>query len=366
MMPSRGYRNYRGRTSKAKILLAIVLIFIILAASLVIALERYMVYDENGRLYFRLPAELREDEENPPPDQTPEEDVGLIIEGPETLPEPEKTPPPIRAFSYPEKELTVRGWNETYPAALGFDSSRPPADAVVITMKDRDGYVYFDTAAEVRNIGRKNAGDTEEAIRLVTSSGLRAVAKIAALRDFRVANANEESMGLKNTGDFIFYDLRGANWLDPAKPESQGYIETLSRELAELGFDEILLTEFSYPTEGKLDKIDYSGFSGEEDYAQNLTRFLSAVRSVLEPYQVALSLELSETAVLEGGDETAGQRLGDLAPLVDRIYVPTDGENLESLKEAVASASAATQLVPEFETLPAGYGDEESYLLLED
>lgn len=78
------------------------------------------------------------------------------------------------------------------------------------------------------------------------------------------------------------------NWLDPSKPAARQYLCGLAKELAEMGFDEILLTDVSYPTEGKLDKIAY----GETGKVQNLNTFLDEMRAALAAYDVKLSIEL--------------------------------------------------------------------------
>ena len=45
---TKGYRSYRGRTSKGKIALAVVLVLIILAAVGFLWLQEYIVYDADG------------------------------------------------------------------------------------------------------------------------------------------------------------------------------------------------------------------------------------------------------------------------------------------------------------------------------
>ena len=52
---ARGYRNYRGRASKGKAALAVLLVCIIIAALSALAMQRYVAYDENGAPFFRLP-----------------------------------------------------------------------------------------------------------------------------------------------------------------------------------------------------------------------------------------------------------------------------------------------------------------------
>ena len=45
---TKGYRSYRGRTSKGKIALAVLLVLIILAAVGFLWLQEYIVYDRDG------------------------------------------------------------------------------------------------------------------------------------------------------------------------------------------------------------------------------------------------------------------------------------------------------------------------------
>ena len=69
---ARGYRNYRGRTSKGKIALAVFLVFIILAALSALAMQRYIAYDENGIPFFRLSE--RQTDPAPPAEAPPVQD----------------------------------------------------------------------------------------------------------------------------------------------------------------------------------------------------------------------------------------------------------------------------------------------------
>ena len=52
---TKGYRSYRGRTSKGKIALAVVLVLIILAAVGFLWLQEYIVYDADGNARLDLP-----------------------------------------------------------------------------------------------------------------------------------------------------------------------------------------------------------------------------------------------------------------------------------------------------------------------
>ena len=157
------------------------------------------------------------------------------------------------------------------------------------------------------------------------------------------ARADVEGMGLKNTGGYIFYDGNNGNWLDPSKPAARQYLCTLAAELAQQGFDEILLTDVGYPTVGKLDKIDYNG----ADRAASIRLFLEELRSALGEYGVAVSIELPPEVITSGADDTAGLVLSDIAPLVDRVYAVTTVDQIPALEAAVSAAGEDTDFVAE-------------------
>ena len=332
-----GYHSYRGRTPRWKYVLAVVLVAVILAAVGFIVLQERVVYDESGIPHLRLP-----EKQTVEPEQ-PEETVELTIQ------EPEKAEA-VYVYSVPTGKLTM----DAYMTAA---ASSQFHNACAVTLKDSTGKVWFDSAAAVSG-ATQAAPDTEEALKRFADAGYD-IARLACFHDSRAANSDVEGMGLKNTGGYIFYDGNNSQWLDPAKPAARQYLCRMAAEAAELGFDEILLTDVSYPTQGKLDKIAY----GEGDKGANLTAFLEEMRAALEPYSVALSIELPEVVITTGADEDAGLRLAEIAPLVDRIYARTEPERVDTLTAAVAAAGTA-EFVPELTAgLPDGKG---SYLLLSE
>ena len=117
----------------------------------------------------------------------------------------------------------------------------------------------------------------------------------------------------------------------------------MAKEAAELGFDEILLTDVSYPTVGKLNKIDY----GDGEKSGHLVDFLEEMRAALAPYGVMLSIEVPRAVIAQGADEDAGLLLAEIAPRVDRVYAPADGAEVPALAQAVRAASQFAEFVPE-------------------
>ena len=71
------------------------------------------------------------------------------------------------------------------------------------------------------------------------------------------------------------------------------------------------------------------------------------MRAALEPYEVTLSVELSQETVRTGADEAGGMTLSAAAAAAERIYVPTEASQAAELAEAVAAAGENVDFVPE-------------------
>lgn len=337
MVGTKGYSSYRGRGPKWKILLAILLVLVIAVASSVIYLQQFLVYGADGSRQIRLPWQT--EEKAPPPDgegEAPENqpDVDVVVQEPE-----DQGPKETAAFSLPAQALTQALWQET---------EKPSgANAVAVRLKTSNGTVYFNAANAVSGAVETEM-DTAAALAAVTAQeGLHTIASVACLQDFKAANADVEGRGLKNTGGYIFYDGNNSLWLDPAKPGTREYVCALAKEIAELGFDELLLTDFSYPTVGKINKIHYNT---DVPLANNLDLLLSDLNTALESYDILLSVEVPEAVIAEGPDTVAGLDLNRLVSRVDRVYAVTTPEKAETLSNLVAQAAGAegkTEFVPE-------------------
>ena len=332
-----GYRSYRGRTPKWKAVLAVVLVLVILAAIAVIRLQRYIVYDETGTPHLLLEQERQEEPENLG-------EVELTIQKAE--------PQEIIAFAVPEGPLTQEAWADA--AARAGSAPECGYNAAAVTVKGGTGSVYFDAAAAVPGAVEIKE-DTAAVLAEIAGedSGFYTIARLSCFHDPKAANDSVEEMGLKNTGGYIFYDGNNSQWLDPGKPAARQYLCALAGEAAELGFDEILLTDVGYPTEGKLDKIAYTGSEFLED---QVVLFLQEMKTALEPYGTALSVELPEEVVAEGADEAAGLYLEKIAPLVDRIYAETSPERGGDLAEAVSAAGGRGAFAAEVPDRPPDAG----------
>lgn len=338
------------------------LVLVILAALGVIALQNYLVYDDHGVAHLTLPWQQ----------ETPEDSgVGDISEPLNiTVEERHEPQTELRAVQLPQTEYT--GWDMDRLTSCWSESS--PFSALAVTVKDGSGRVYYDSEAAKTVTGRRSPAETMETLKTVTeNTGERhAIARLSCLRDPIAAKADVEGMGLKNTGGYIFYDGNNTNWLDPSKEGTAAYLSALARECAAMGFDEILLTDVSYPTEGKLDKIDYGTAGTRPEVLCALVRAVADAVAADYP-EVQISVELPAQVITTGRDDAAGLVLADMAGCVDRVYAVTTESEAPMLAQAVAAAGEdapgfvpelAVDLPPwEMETaLPASLTD---YLLME-
>ena len=193
------------------------------------------------------------------------------------------------------------------------------------------------------------------------------IAKIACFRDSIASSGDLEGMGLKNTGGYVFYDGNNDRWMDPGKPAARQYLIDLATGCAVAGFNEILLTDVSYPTVGKLNKIDYgAAATGQPDsLKEELDAFLTQMKTALAKYNVKLSVLLPSDLIASNNNANgaSGQSLVGIAPLVDRVYAPTEGtyETLSQVEANLAAVSKTTEFVSVLhaaENIPKG-----SYLI---
>ena len=319
------YRGYRGRRTKGKVALAILLLLVILAAVAVILLQKNVVYDETGAP--RLDVPWQED----PVEETVQPELDLVIQ------EPEVVVNKIVGFALEADQLTLVG------AEAAKAEADPRSNAVSVLLKDQGGKTLTQTAT-----------DETYAVLEELADAYHLIGRLSAFHDPEAAVDDVEGMGLENTGGFIFYDGNNSQWIDPAKPAAREYLCTLAAEAAALGVDEILLTEFGYPTVGKLDKIAY----GEAGKSANLLVFLEELQTALEPYDTVISVELTADVIRNGQDEAAGLVLAEILSAADRVYASVPPEDVEELSAAVTAVQENAVFVPVLtEADPAWDGD---------
>ena len=234
--------------------------------------------------------------------------------------------------SAPEPAVAAAGWTAPEPKPLRAAFLEPEnlgmavraakgKNGVMVPMKGPDGKLAWVSALP-------RAADSgvsfplparNEAIRAMNgTAGLYTVAKISCFRDDAMASAYP-SLALKRNSGSLWQDKDGHCRLDPSEPGVLSWCSGLCRELAELGFDEILLSDCAYPTgEGTEDLIR------PDDPAAVLDRFCRQLQKKLTDCPVVLSIE----GVTKGGvlDPDSGQTSALLASFSGRVWT-ADGSS---------------------------------------
>ena len=348
---SKGYQNYRGRRLTRDKLLIALLVLILLGACLFLAAQRFIVYNDDGSmrlelpfLQLDLPMLLPEQEEtDPPPEEEPPQTVDLVIEPPVEPAEPEAEPEP-EPPAFGERRLVEL---EALPAdapALAETLSAAGANGFLCRVRDNTGRIFFSTPTGQEKAVSAGEAETEQLRVLCAAEGV-AAARFNCFHDSYYAFVHMPEAAICQKNGYVWYDSHSYHWLDPSKELARSYVIGLAMECAQLGFDEILLEEFAYPAEGKLQKIDYSGNTMGKTEA--LTLLLQQLRDALEPYGTRLSLLVTEELLQTGADEESGQSLAAMLPLVDAVYVATaDPAAAQARLAAFAAGGAVPALVP--------------------
>ena len=237
---------------------------------------------------------------------------------------------------------------------------------MAVTVKDASGHVYFDSAQPAASGAIRTESTTAAALTAMTASDTYTIARLSCLLDPIAAKADVEGMGLKNTGGYIFYDGNNLNWLDPSKPAARQYLCGLAKELAEMGFDEILLDNWGYPAEGNLGYIKQGNAYDLEHLSQPVEEFLARAEAALEPYGTRLALR-STWAVLEGDESPGGQTAQLLERYAQRVWLEAPEDGMADLLSQAGLPEGEERLAllvgragPQTWTVPQGIWDPEA------
>lgn len=161
------------------------------------------------------------------------------------------------------------------------------SDGVILPMKDPDGALGYVSAIPLAaDAGTSDAHPdrNQDLLDLNNTPGLYTIAQVSCLRDGALVES-DPSLGLMRVSGSAWRDEEGRGWLDPTDPQVQSYLAGVCQEVARLGFDEILLTDFAYPTQGQTDTLRPT--AGKSDA---LTALCRQLQGAVADYDVLLSV----------------------------------------------------------------------------
>jgi len=157
------------------------------------------------------------------------------------------------------------------------------------------------------------------------------VARVFCFRDNLVPRSDMSLAIHTNAGNWR--DSGDTRWLSPANESARQYVVGVCRELAALGFDEILLDNWAFPTDGELGWIKADANYPADGRTAALEVFLEEVRAGLAEFpEVKVSLVTTASAAA-GGAVESGQTAA-LLERADRVLVRLgEGETLPRLNQ---------------------------------
>lgn len=343
-----GYQEYRGRSAGRTVLIFIIALLAVLlaaGAAFMAVMGEYIRYTDTG-VEIDWPW-LSGGPSAPPEISDPvvvvTDDVVVSLE-----PSAEPTPTPGPAVSYEAvgavtvSEAQVRGGT----AAQAVDAAG--GNALVVEMKTASGELKWQSQTPMAASMGVNAGDnlTAQAIQTLSqTTGLHLAARVHCFKDPVLGRARIGT--IMTQGGNIWYDRVGVCWTSPASQQTVDYLSALCAELADMGFDEIVLDSAGFPDDGQVNVLAVSE-NRPGDLTAPVAAFYERLSGELAEKGVILSVQTTEQA-LRGDNTLSGITAQTLAQYAGRVWLPasTQGTDYAGILTAAGLDNPGARLVVE-------------------
>ena len=125
---------------------------------------------------------------------------------------------------------------------------QPKGTAIMLELKSGTGNYYYKTSMPNATVSKKVDKDAVESlIKYITKADYYTVASIPAFRD-RAYGLKNTSYGIHHSsGRYLWAGDDKCYWLDPVKNGTRSHLIAIASELRDLGFDEVVFTDFCFP-----------------------------------------------------------------------------------------------------------------------
>ena len=191
-------------------------------------------------------------------------------------------------------------------------------NAVVIDVKGDRGYLNLRaTSPLAARIGaeRPTIRDLPAFVRELQAKGIYAIARIVVFKDHSLAMARPD-LALRRGDGSIWRDRERLAWTDPFRREVWEYNLAVAEAAARAGFDEV---QFDYLRFPDARGVRFSRPATQQSRLGAIGGFLREARRRLTPYNVFLAADIFGYVCWNTNDTQIGQRLEELAPLLDYI-----------------------------------------------
>ena len=364
MARSNGPEVYRGRRKRLNVLGVVfgaLAALILLTVVLFFGLQKYIVFEHDG-VRVALPGAAAGEDGPLPNDETAPEQVNAVLE----ITDPDYSAVPaaagegladMAAVFVPAQDVSMSGVGRYMSVMSSYG-----ANALVLEVKPVSGQLVWasssPTAAAYSLNGTLDLEAMVAALRQQDEDDeLYLVAQLSCCIDGLLAERCP-SAALRFATGAAYADSEGA-WLDPYSATVSAYLSELCSELAEMGFDELLLKSLSLPiTEEAIGfSVELSSTPTPEAAVCGLAVELT---NALEAYDIPVSAILDTTSLRSGLADKSGQNLELFGKVFDRLCSATDsawlsGVDRDSIDQYLTLGSLEMRYVPIMNYVPEGF-----------
>ena len=364
MARSNGPEVYRGRRKRLNVLGVVfgaLAALILLTVVLFFGLQKYIVFEHDG-VRVALPGAAAGEDGALPNDETAPEQVNAVLE----ITDPDYSAVPaaagegladMAAVFVPAQDVSMSGVGRYMSVMSSYG-----ANALVLEVKPVSGQLVWASSSPTAAAYSLNGSlDLEAMVAALRQQDeddeLYLVAQLSCCIDGLLAERCP-SAALRFATGAAYADSEGA-WLDPYSATVSAYLTELCSELAEMGFDELLLKSLSLPiTEEAIGfSVELSSTPTPEAAVCGLAVELT---NALEAYDIPVSAILDTTSLRSGLADKSGQNLELFGKVFDRLCSATDsawlsGVDRDSIDQYLSLGSLETRYVPIMNYVPEGF-----------
>ena len=332
-----GYREYHGRGNGRSVLIFIIVLLAVLFIAGVVFMAimgEYINYTPNG-MEINWPWLNQESSDQPVfSDPVVIETGGMGDPGtPDYAPWSGGAYGPLAAVTVTAGQLRNGKAAQAVVTAGG--------DTLVVEMKTTAGKLAWQSRTELAaslDVNAANNGVADAIRELARDGGLYLVARVHCFKDPVLAGAGIGPL-MTQRGE-VWNDSYGASWSSPASQQAADYLSALCQELADMGFDEILLDDAGYPCLGEVDTLATDS-NCPEDRTAPVATFLQRIAGELSERDVRLSVYAYEE--LTSGDAVySGMTSTVLARNAGRVWLDRNVDR--AYYESILSAAGLDNL----------------------
>lgn len=239
--------------------------------------------------------------------------------------------PAIRLDTYREpvkvKGIYVSGWkagDRRYMDDLIQLVNETELNAMVIDVKDDNGYVTYQTEAPVaKSIGaaQEHIQDIHELMDKLRENNIFPIARIVVFKDPYLPEKRPD-LALKNPDGTVFREKggRGSAWVNPYYKEVWDYVIEIAKDAARVGFKEIQFDYIRFATAKGIRHVDYGLIAKEKDKVEIIDEFIQYAVEELKPLGVFVSADVFGTIITSKIDaDIVGQDYAGMSKHLDYI-----------------------------------------------